>query len=139
MTQPPQGKPLPEITALTKPFWRGAKDGKLMMQRCSRCATMNFFPKPWCVECGHRGLEWIEVKPRGVLYSYTVSYAVMMNYPAWKDDLPVVLGIIDLDDGGRLYGQVTGCAPEALRIGMPLQAYFEPVSEEAGIPKFRPV
>lgn len=139
MAQAPQGKPLPEITTLTRPFWSAAKNGKLMMQRCGRCATMNFFPKPWCVECGSRSLEWVEVRPQGILCSYTVSYAVMMNFPGWKDDLPVVLGIIDLDDGGRLYGQVTGCPAEKLQIGMRVEAYFEPISAEAGIPKFRPV
>ena len=38
-----------------------------------------------------------------------------------------------------MYGQVTDCAVEDLRIGMRVQAYFEPISDEAGIPKFRPL
>lgn len=139
MAQTPQDKPLPEITDLTRPFWSAAKQGKLVMQKCARCATINFFPKPWCVECGQRGLEWVEVTPRGVVYSYTVSRAVMMNFPAWKDDLPVVLCIIDLDDGGRMYGQLTECPPDDVHIGMRVQAHFEPISEDAGIAKFRPL
>ena len=138
MAQTPQGKPLPEITDFSRPFWSAAKNGKLVMQKCGRCGTVDFFPKPWCVECGYRGLEWVEVKPEGTVYSYTVSYLVMMNFPAWKDDLPVMVCIIDLDDGGRMYGQLTGCSPEEVRIGMRVQAYFEDISEEAAIPKFRP-
>lgn len=138
MRQSPQGKPLPEITDLTRPFWRAAHDSKLVMQKCARCGTMNFYPKPWCIECGDRRLEWTEVRPTGVVYSYTTADSVMMNLPGWKADLPITLCLVDLDDGPRMYAYVTHCKPEDVAIGMPVQAYFEPISEEAGIPIFRP-
>jgi len=131
-------KPVPELTDLTRPFWTAAKARKLVMQRCDRCSTLNFFPKPWCIECGNRRLEWVEVKPRGIVYSYTVAYVVMMNYPGWKDELPVIQCIIDLDDGPRMYGQLVGCKPDEVRIDMRVEACFEDISEEAAIPKFRP-
>ncbi len=133
-----QEKPLPELTDLTRPFWTAAKSGTLMMQKCGKCNTFNFYPKPWCVECGARALEWTEVKPFGTVYSYTVAYTVMMNYPAWKNDLPVVVCIIELDDGPRMYAQVTDCTPEKVHIGMRVTAYFEDISNEAAVPKFRP-
>jgi uncharacterized OB-fold protein len=139
MTQIPQGKPLPEITDLTRPFWTAARAGKLVMQKCGRCGTLDFLPKPWCIECGHPGLEWVEVRPQGAVYSHSTAYTVMMNYPAWKSDLPVVMCIIDLDDGHRMYGQLTDFAPDKVRIGMRVQAYFEPISDAAAVPKFRPV
>lgn len=139
MPQMPQGKPLPEITDLTRPFWSAARAGKLVMQKCGRCGTLDFLPKPWCIECGHLGLEWVEVKPQGTVYSHSTAYTVMMNHPAWKSDLPVVMCIIDLDDGPRMYGQLTDCPPEKVRIGMRVQAYFEPISDEAAVPKFRPI
>ena len=138
MTAIPQGKPLPEITDLTRPFWSAAKQRKLVMQKCARCGTLNFLPKPWCIDCGHRVLKWTEVGPLGTIYSRVVASTVMMNFPAWKADLPVVLGIIDLDDGARMYGQVIGCPPEAVQIGMRVEACFEDISAEAAIPKFRP-
>jgi len=138
MAQTPQGKPLPQITDQTRPFWSAAKQRKLVMQKCDRCGTLNFYPKPWCVECGNRGLDWVEVKPYGTIYSLTTAYAVMMNYPDWKDDLPVIMCIIDLDDGARMYGQLTDCAPDKAHIGMRVQAHFVDISEEAAIPKFRP-
>jgi len=46
--------------------------------------------------------------------------------------------IIDLDDGPRMYGQLTGCSPEQIRIGMRVEKYFEDISEDAAIPKFHP-
>ena len=62
-----------------------------------------------------------------------------MNFPGWQAELPVLLCLIDLDDGARMYGQVTHCKPEALHIGMRVKAYFEAISDDAGIPKFRPL
>ncbi len=138
MAHTPQGKPLPQITDQTRPFWSTAKQRKLVMQKCSQCGTLNFHPKPWCVECGNRGLDWVEVKPYGTVYSLTVAYTVMMNYPDWKDELPVINCIIDLDDGARMYGQLTDCAPDKAHIGMRVDAHFVDISEEAAIPKFRP-
>lgn len=137
MAKFPEGRPLPEITDQTRPFWTAAKNRKLAMQRCGRCGTLNFFPKPWCIECGGRSLAWVEVRPQGTVYSYTVAYKVMMNFPGWKDELPLVMCIIDLDDGARMYGQLTGCAPEQVCIGMRVEAYFEDISDDAAIPKFR--
>ena len=131
-------KPLPDITDMTRPFWTAAKNGRLVIQKCGRCGTFNFHPKPSCIECGSRDLPWTEVEPFGTVYSYTVSRTVAMNYKGWEPDLPVLMCLIDLDVGARMYAQVTHCAPDDLRIGMRVEAWFEPISEEAGIPKFRP-
>jgi len=133
------GKPLPAITDLTRPFWTAAKNGTLVLQKCQRCATFQFHPKPWCIECGSRELSWTPAKPQGTVYSYTVAYSVAMNFPAWEADLPVLLCLIDLDDGARMYAQVTGCPPERIHVGMRVQVHFEAISSEAGIPKFRPL
>jgi uncharacterized OB-fold protein len=138
MQQSPQGKPLPEITDLTRPFWTAAYEGKLKVQQCGKCGTKNFYPKPCCVECGSRDLKWVETKPKGVVYTFSTASLVMMNLPGWKGDLPVILCLIDLEDGPRLYAQLTGCAPEDVRFGMPVEAYFEKIGENIGIPKFRP-
>lgn len=138
MAEKVHGKPLPEITDQTRPFWTAAKNGKLVMQKCGKCGTVNFPPKPWCIDCGSRDLEWSEVKPTGSIYSHTVSRSVAMNYPDWQKELPVILCVIDVDDGARMYAQLTDCPPEKVEIGMRVEAYFEDISEDAGIPKFRP-
>ncbi len=139
MTSANAGKPLPQITDLTRPFWTAAKNGKLVLQKCGKCSTFNFFPKPWCIECGSRDLNWTDAKPYGTVYSFTVSRSVAMNFPGWEAELPVLMCLIDLDDGVRLYGQVKGCKPEDMKIGMRVKAFFEDISAEAGIPRFRPV
>lgn len=139
MTSATPNKPLPQITDLTRPFWTAAKQGKLVLQKCGKCSTFNFFPKPWCIECGSRDLAWTDAKKTGTVYSFTVSRSVAMNFPGWEAELPVLMCLIDLDDGVRLYGQVKGCKAEDMKIGMRVEAFFEDISDEAGIPKFRPL
>jgi uncharacterized OB-fold protein len=136
-TLPP--KPLPAITDLTRPFWTAAKERRFVLQNCSDCGAFNFHPKPWCIECGSRALVWTEAKPHGTVYSHTVSYSVAMNYPGWAADLPVILCLIDTDDGARMYAQVTDCKPEEIHVGMRVEVHFEDISPDAGIPKFRPL
>lgn len=138
MNSPTLHKPLPTITDLTRPFWEAAKNRKFVLQKCGKCATFQFFPKPWCIDCGSRDLAWVDAKPFGTVYSHTVSHTVGMNYPGWAADLPVLMCLIDLDDGARMYGQVTDCKPENLKIGMRVQVHFEDISDEAAIPKFKP-
>ena len=131
-------KPLPVVTDLKRPFWRGAREGRLMIQKCPRCGTVNFHPKPWCIECGCRELEWKQMKPTGTIYSFTVSRSVAMNYRGWQDELPVVLCLVDIDEGARMYAQLKEVRSEDVQVGMRVQALFEPICEEYGIPVFRP-
>ncbi|MBY8977967.1 Zn-ribbon domain-containing OB-fold protein [Rhodobacteraceae bacterium NNCM2] len=135
-TLPP--KPIPTITDMTRPFWVGARHGKLLMQTCTECGTVNFHPKPWCIECGSRDLVWKEQSSEGTVYSYSISHTVAMNYLGWQEELPVILCLVDIDEGARMYAQLTDVDPEDVKVGMRVRAYFEPISEDAGIPKFRP-
>lgn len=130
-------KPQPTITDLTRPFWTAAREGRLVMQKCSRCGTVNFHPKPWCIECGCRDIPWTEMKRTGTVYSYTVSTTVAMNFQGWERELPIVLALVDIDDGARMYAQVTGIDQDDIAVGMRVEAYFEPIGDDAGIPKFR--
>jgi hypothetical protein len=138
MTESVSGTPLPEITDQTRPFWDAAREGRLVMQTCPHCGTVSFPPKPWCIECGSRDIDWAEVGPGGTVYSYTLSRSVAMNWPGWQEQLPVVLALVDVDRGARMYAQLVDCPPEEVSIGMRLEAVFVPLGEEVTIPKFRP-
>jgi uncharacterized OB-fold protein len=139
MLSSPAHKPLPTLTDLTRPFWTAAHDGRFLLQRCGHCGTFNFHPKPWCVECGHRGLVWTEAQPTGTVYARTISRSVAMNLPGWTPELPVLMCLVDLDDGPRVYAQVVNCTPERLHIGLRVTVDCTPISDEAGIPRFKPL
>jgi uncharacterized OB-fold protein len=49
--------------------------------------------------------------------------------PAFKDDIPYAVGYVELDDGPRMYGQMSGSIEE-LEVGQPVRASFERVTPE---------
>ena len=52
MTQTPKGKPLPQITDQTRPFWSGAKQGKLMMQNAAAAGLSISYQSPGASSAG---------------------------------------------------------------------------------------
>jgi len=50
-------KPLPAINSEANPFWDGAANHKLMMQRCLDCTAYIWTPRPSCFECGSENIQ----------------------------------------------------------------------------------
>jgi uncharacterized OB-fold protein len=131
-------KALPEISTLTKPFWDYCKKHELRMQYCSYCSEWIWYPKAWCPSCGGRdGIEWRKLSGNGSVYSFTVIRQVIDNSPAFQQDLPFVIGLIDLDEGPRIYSNITGVKPEEVSIGDHVALYFDDVTPEITLPKFK--
>ena len=131
--------PLPMITVLTREFWESAKERKLVFQHCSKCNTLQAYPKPWCSECGSEELSWKEVSGEGTVYSFTIPRQVVDNSPAFNERLPFVVAVVQLEEGPRLISNIIGLPPEEVRIGMKVKVSFEDVSPEIALPKFRPL
>jgi uncharacterized OB-fold protein len=134
------GKTLPEPTTLTKPFWDYCKAHELRMQFCTGCSEWIWYPKAWCPSCGKReNIEWRRLSGRGSIYSFTVIRQVIDNSLAFQQDIPFVIGLIELDEGPRIYSNVTGKAPELVNIGDKVDLYFDDVTSEFSLPKFKTV
>ena len=128
-------RPRPSITQDNQFFFDGAKEGKLLIQRCSNCGALRHPPRPACPEC--RSFEWDTVRSsgRGTIYSYVVNHHPKV--PAF--DYPLVVALVELEEGTRLVANVSGIAPEAVVIGTPVQARFETFDDELTLPVFHPV
>ena len=132
-------KPLPQITPLNEPFWNGAKNGKLIMQRCQDCQAWVWCPRPVCGECGGANLQWRELSGRGTVFAFTVIREVVGRaLRGFAPDIPYVTAWIDLDEGPRFCSNIIGCPIEDVRIGMPVEVVFEPAAEGITLPKFKP-
>jgi hypothetical protein len=73
---------------------------------------------------------------RGTVHTFTVTH--QNQAPGFREELPYVLAIVELEEGPRLMTNVVGCAPDAVRIGMPVEVVFEDVTPDVTLPKFRP-
>jgi uncharacterized OB-fold protein/acyl dehydratase len=127
-------RPRPAVTHDNAFFFEGARQGKLLVQRCSSCGRLRHPPAPACASC--RSFEWEAVTSsgRGRLYSYVVVHHPQV--PAF--DYPLVVGLAELEEGTRLVADVVGVPPAQVRIGMPLRTEFVAVGPELTLPVFRP-
>lgn len=132
-------KPLPAPDLDTQEFWDGCKEHELRAQRCTACATFRWPPQGICPECYSWDFEWVKLPETGKLYSYVVVHYVAV--PAFADDVPYVVAHITIDgtdDRVRITSNVVGCPWEEVRVGMPVRVFFEDVTPEFALPKFRP-
>ena len=133
MNDTPKPAPIPDERS--QPFFDATAQGTLVLQRCGRCGTWMWPVRRRCVACFADALEWQPASGRGSLYSY--SFVHRTYDPAFADDVPYNVALVDLDEGVRVLSNVVDVQRDDLRIGMRLQVVFETVGDVA-IPKFRP-
>lgn len=132
---PEYKKPLPHPTVPSRPFWDAAKRHELQIQCCGSCGAHIFYPREVCAECLSSELRWIQASGKGTLYSYTVALAP--THPAFADDVPYIVAIVELEEGPRITTNIVGCEPEAVEIGMPVEATYDDVTHDMTLVKFR--
>ena len=129
-------RPVPTPDAATAPYWSAAHEQRLVMPRCLDCSRYHFYPRTLCPHCGSARLEWNVCSGRGTVYSYTIVHRAPS--PEFAAEVPYVVAVVEIDEGPRLMTNVVGCAPDAVRIGLPVHAVFEDVTPEVTLLKFRP-
>ncbi len=128
--------PTPVPTAESAEFWAGCQRGELLIQKCSQCGTLRYFPRAGCPRCTSEQYTWHKVSGRGTLYSFIVVHPPTL--PAFKDKVPYPVILVELEEGVRMISNIVDCKNEELRIGMPLEVVFDRINEDLTLPKFRP-
>lgn len=128
-------RPLPETDTGAKPFWDGAAQQKLLIQRCDDCGHYQHYAREFCTKCCGRHLSMVEASGRGVVYSFTVIHR------GAYDDMPspYVVALVTLDEGPRLLTNIVNCDPERVRCDMPVQVTFQPLRDGIVLPVFEPI
>ena len=86
-----------------------------------------------CMRCISRDLEWKEASGRGTVYSYTVTHLPPEGFEGRE---PYVLVSVDLPEGARVLGTLVGVAAEDVRIGMPVHATYERLTDDITLVQF---
>lgn len=129
--------PLPQPGPDTAKFWAGCRRHELRLQRCHDCRRARFPPRPACVHCGSLRFRWVRASGHGRVYSWTVIHGPTL--PAFRHLLPYTAGVIALDEGVFMVGQIRGCVSEALREGLRVRVEFDDVSDDISLPHWRVV
>jgi len=127
-------RPRPALTQDNAFWFEGAKHHALLIQRCTSCGTLRHPPLPACGTC--RSFEWdtVEASGRGTLYSY-----VVVHYPQVPSfEYPLPIGLVELEEGTRVVANLVGVEPDAIEVGMALEAQFIDFDAELSLPAFAP-
>lgn len=127
-------RPRPALTHDNRFFFEGTRDGVLRIQRCRACGTPRHPPRPACAHC--RSFEWdtVEASGRGRIFSFVVNHHPKV--PAF--DYPLVVALVELEEGTRLVANVSGISPDEVAIGMAVEARVECLDDDLALPVFVP-
>ena len=129
-------KPLPQITKEDRPFWEAAKRHSFELPKCRGCAYVSFPPYIACPRCLSFDRDWVEVSGRGKVWGH-----IEMRQPyieSFEEDLPYNVVLVQLEEGPFMYTNVVGIPNDEIKPDLLLEAFFEDVTNEVTLIKFRP-
>jgi len=84
------------------------KNGKILGSKCKKCGNTMIPLKPVCSKCGSFDVEEFETKGKGIIRSFTIIFVAPEKF---KDEVPYVVALIELDEGGSVMGRLIGVDP----------------------------
>ncbi|WP_218671286.1 Zn-ribbon domain-containing OB-fold protein [Microbispora sp. GKU 823] len=105
-----------------------------MIQRCAGCGTLRHPPGPCCPHCGSFEWDTAEASGRGQVYSFVVAHHP--RHPAFE--YPLIVAVVELDEGTRLITNLVGVEPGEVEIGMPVVLDWLDADPDLSLPVFRP-
>jgi uncharacterized OB-fold protein len=127
--------PLPYPGPDDHAFWEGCKAHELRIQRCTGCGALRYWGQPMCSACNSLDSEAIPASGRGKIWSYTTTYHGFGR--VWRDAVPYTVVVVQLDEGPRMTSNLVDAAPEAIKVGLPVEIVWDDVTDEVTLPKFR--
>jgi 3-oxo-4,17-pregnadiene-20-carboxyl-CoA hydratase alpha subunit len=118
-------------------FWDGTRVGELRIQKCNACGAKRFPPGPACQSCPAYDRGYEVAAGTGTVFSYVVH----RHPPVPGKELPIVIALIDLEEGVRMVGEVVD-VPEGddgpeIEIGMALRVGFNRIDDDLTLPVWR--
>ena len=123
----------PMVNRDSRFFWDGTAAGELRIQRCNACGALRFPPGPACQSCEAYDRGWVVAAGTATVFSYVVH----RHPPVPGKELPIVIALIDLDEGVRMVGEVVDVPADEIAIGMRLRVDFDRVDDELTLPVWR--
>jgi uncharacterized OB-fold protein len=109
-------------------YWREIPQRyRLEANKCKNCKTIFFPPRLVCPECKKRDLVATKLAEQGEIITYTI---IRVPPHQFIDQAPYAVGIVKLDDGVNLMGQIVDCDFEDLKIGMRVKIEFRKIFDE---------
>jgi hypothetical protein len=109
-------------------YWREIPQRyRLEAAKCKNCGAILFPPRLICPECKKRDFVKTRLADRGKVFTFTI---IRVPPRQFVDQAPYAVGIVELDDGVKLTGQIVDCDFEDLKIGKRVKIEFRKIYSE---------
>jgi uncharacterized OB-fold protein len=123
---------------LTRPFWDGCNQQKLILQNCTACQRLHYPPAKQCDKCrSSEHLAWKEVKGRGHIGVYFVIRDSRIR--GFRPAQPINFAVISLDEdpGINFLSNLPGVLPGQVPMGAPVEVIFDRTSTGQLLPEWK--
>jgi uncharacterized OB-fold protein len=130
-------KTLPNINVDSRPYWDAAKRHEILLQKCNSCGKIqHLYRKDFCCHCWSQDLDDIVASGKGTIWTYTIMY---MNYtPGFKEDVPYVTALVELEEGVQMLTGILNCEHDKLKVGLPVKVTWVDATDEVSVAFFEP-
>ena len=114
-------------------YWREIPQRyRFEANKCLGCGKIFFPPRLVCDACGSKEFENIKLAESGKVVTFTI---IRVPPHQFVDQAPYAVGIVELDDGVKIAGQIVDCDFEDLKIGLNVKIEFRKLFDvgESGI------
>ena len=131
-------KAIPVPTEENGPYWEGAREHKLVLQKCTNCGLYSSQPRVICPRCHKDQFEWSQVSGKGKLHSWSIVWQT--TAPGFQDEVPYVVCHCAIDEEPTCYVTANLLVEQSeydkLNVEMPVVIDFEDRGE-AIVPQWR--
>jgi hydroxymethylglutaryl-CoA synthase len=104
-----------------------AQNMRLHGSECRSCGQRHFPMTKVCARCEHHDLTEVALERSGKVFTFAVDNLAASPFP------PVVMAVVDLDGGGRIYCELVDAPPYQVRIGAPVELVLRRLREGGGL------
>lgn len=127
-------RPRPAINQDNAFWFEAAREHRLVIQRCTECGTLRHPTGPMCGHCRSLGWDTVDASGKGAVYSFVVNHHPKID----AFDYPLIVAVIELDEGTRLIANMVGIEPDQVTVDMPVVLDWIDADPDLTLPAFRP-
>ncbi len=99
--------------------------------KCKRCGIIQYPMRRVCLKCRAKDdYEYIKLSKRGKILTWTKDHLFPIPDP------PLIMAVVEMEDGARFYGHMTDCDPDIVEIDLPVELTFRWFHEALGQPNY---
>ena len=113
-------------------FLQGLKAGELIGRSCPQCRRVLVPPRMFCEHCFCSTDRWVKLQDTGTIITYSLCYVTWDMIRLEEPQIPAVVEIDGASPGMGIMHMIGGIDPQAVKIGMRVQAVWKPEEERIG-------